>query len=53
MSEDTKEIHELIKKLYKCHSTLIETEKALVLFDSTTQFIAIGNSADELYLKYT
>lgn len=52
MSEDTKEIHELIKKLYKCHSTLIETEKALVLFDSTTQFIAIGNSADELYLKY-
>ena len=52
MSEDTKEIHELIKDLYKCHSSLIEAEKALVLFDSTTHFIAIGNSADELYLKY-
>lgn len=52
MSEDTKEIHELIKDLYKYHSSLIEAEKALVLFDSTTHFIAIGNSADELYLKY-
>ena len=52
MSEDTKEQHKLIRELYKCHSTLIEAEKALVLFDSTTHFIAIGNSADELYLKF-
>ena len=52
MSEDTKKQHKLIRELYKCHSTLIEAEKALVLFDSTTQFIAIGNSADELYLKF-
>ena len=52
MSEDTKEQHKLIRELYKCHSTLLEAEKALVLFDSTTHFIAIGNSADELYLKF-
>lgn len=39
MSEDTKEQHKLIRELYKCHSTLIEVEKALVLFDSTTHFI--------------
>ena len=52
MSEDTKEQHKLIRELYKCHLTLIKAEKALVLFDSTTHFIAIGNSADELYLKF-
>ena len=43
MSEDTKEIHELIKDLYKCHSSLIEAEKALVLFDVGTSFVVIGN----------
>lgn len=52
MSEDTKEQHKLIRELYKCHSTLIEAEKALVLFHVGTRFIAVGNDADKLYLKY-
>ena len=52
MSEETKEQHKLIRELYKCHSTLIEAEKALVLFHVGTRFIAVGNDADKLYLKY-
>ena len=42
MSEDTKEQHKLIRELYKCHSRLIEAEKALVLFHVGTRFIAVG-----------
>lgn len=38
--------------MYKCHSTLIEAEKELVLFDIGTRFIVVGNDADKLYLKY-
>lgn len=45
-----KRLQNLIKDLYKCRSTLHQAEKALVLFDVGSRYVAIGTDADGLYL---
>lgn len=49
MNESPKSLQSFVNELYKCHS-LHEAEKALVLFNIGTSFIAIGNDVDKLYL---
>ena len=46
-----KDITNLIKSLYKCHSNLIKEQKALVLFNIGVCCVAINNEADMLYIK--
>jgi hypothetical protein len=50
MSKEMKRMKNLIKDLYKCRSTLHQAEKALVLFDVGSRYVAIGTDADRLYL---
>lgn len=50
MNEETERLHNLVKTLYKCRSTLHQAEKALVLFDAGSRYVAVGTDADRLYL---
>lgn len=43
-------LQNLVKDLYKCRFTLHQAEKALVLFDAGSRYVAIGIDADRLYL---
>ncbi len=50
MSENIKKLRKLVVELYKCHSLLDKTKKALVLFNIGGSYVAVSSDADKIYL---